>query len=62
MDSASTPRLRATFAIYVALVAATAVVGPRIMSTGWYYLCGVLGFVCVTLACLGRIWTLQHAR
>jgi len=57
MDSASTPRLRATFAIYVALVAATAVVGPRIMPTGWYYLCGVLGFVCVTLACLGRIWT-----
>ena len=27
-ESASTPRLRATFAIYVALVAATAVVGP----------------------------------
>jgi len=56
-DSASTPRLRATFAIYIGLVAASAAVGPREMSAWWYYLSGVLGFVCVTLACLGRIWT-----
>jgi protein-S-isoprenylcysteine O-methyltransferase Ste14 len=56
-ESASTPRLRATFAIYLALVAATAVVGPRAVPASWYYLSGVLGFVCITLACLGRIWT-----
>jgi len=56
-ESASTPRLRATFAIYVALVAAAAVVGPRQVSTAWYYTCGALGFICVSLACLGRIWT-----
>jgi protein-S-isoprenylcysteine O-methyltransferase Ste14 len=56
-DSASTPRLRATFAIYIALVAAAAVVGPRELSSGWYYLCGALGLVCVAIACLGRIWT-----
>lgn len=56
-ESASTPRLRATFAIYLALVAATAVVGPDAVSGGWYYLSGALGFVLVALACLGRIWT-----
>ncbi len=56
-DSASTPRLRATFAIYIGLVAASAFVGPRAMMTAWYYVSGALGFVCVTLACLGRIWT-----
>jgi protein-S-isoprenylcysteine O-methyltransferase Ste14 len=56
-ESASTPRLRATFAIYLALVAATAVVGPVSVPVGWYYLSGALGFVLVTLACLGRIWT-----
>jgi protein-S-isoprenylcysteine O-methyltransferase Ste14 len=56
LDSASTPRLRATFAIYLALVAVTAVIGPRAMPGTWYYLAGVLGFICVTLACLGRIW------
>jgi protein-S-isoprenylcysteine O-methyltransferase Ste14 len=56
-ESPSTPRLRATFAIYVALIAATAVVGPREVSAAWYYLAGVAGFICVALACLGRIWT-----
>jgi protein-S-isoprenylcysteine O-methyltransferase Ste14 len=56
-ESPSTPRLRATFAIYVALIAATTVVGPREMSAAWYYLAGVAGFICVALACLGRIWT-----
>jgi protein-S-isoprenylcysteine O-methyltransferase Ste14 len=56
-ESASTPRLRATFAIYLALVASSAVIGPGSLPTGWYYLSGVLGFVCVALACLGRIWT-----
>src|SRR5882672_454668 len=55
-DSASTPRLRATFAIYLALVAATAVVGPRELPVGWHYLTGFAGFMLVALACLGRIW------
>ena len=55
-ESASTPRLRTTFAIYVALVAATAIVGPREIPAGWHYLAGAAGFVCVALACLGRIW------
>ena len=57
MDSASTPRLQATFAIYVGLVAATAFIGPRAPSSAWYYISATLGFVCVALACLGRIWT-----
>ena len=55
-DSASTPRLRTTFAIYVGLVAATAVVGPREIPAGWHYLAGVAGFICVALGCLGRVW------
>jgi protein-S-isoprenylcysteine O-methyltransferase Ste14 len=56
-ESPSTPRLRATFAIYVALIAATTVVGPKEVAAAWYYLAGVGGFICVALACLGRIWT-----
>jgi protein-S-isoprenylcysteine O-methyltransferase Ste14 len=56
-ESASTPRLRTTFAIYLALVAATAVVGPREIPAGWHYLAGFAGFIFVALACLGRIWT-----
>ena len=56
-ESASTPRLRATFAIYLALVAAAAVVGPDEVGSPWYYLAGAAGFVCVVLACLGRIWS-----
>jgi protein-S-isoprenylcysteine O-methyltransferase Ste14 len=55
-ESASTPRLRTTFAIYLALVAATAVVGPRQIAVVWSHLAGIAGFVCVALACLGRIW------
>jgi protein-S-isoprenylcysteine O-methyltransferase Ste14 len=55
-ESASTPRLRATFAIYLALVAATSVVGPKDVSAWWYYSAGGAGFLCVALACLGRIW------
>jgi protein-S-isoprenylcysteine O-methyltransferase Ste14 len=55
-ESASTPRVRTTFAIYLALVAVTAVVGPRAVSPAWYYLSGALGFICVVLACLGRLW------
>jgi len=55
-ESASTPRLRATFAIYLALIAATAVIGPREIPLGWHYLTGAVGFLCVALACLGRIW------
>lgn len=56
-ESASTPRLRATFAIYVALVVATAVVGPTGLPPVARHLADVLGFVLVVLACLGRIWT-----
>jgi len=56
-ESASTPRLRATFAIYLALVAASTVIGPRGIDPTGYYVSGVLGFICVTLACLGRLWT-----
>lgn len=56
-ESASTPRLRATFVIYLALIVATALVGPRTAPEWWYYGTGIVGFVCVTLACLGRIWT-----
>jgi protein-S-isoprenylcysteine O-methyltransferase Ste14 len=55
-ESASTPRLRATFATYLALVAATTVVGPREIPFGWNYVADIGGFVCVALACLGRIW------
>lgn len=55
-DSASTPRLRATFAIYLALVTATTIIGPKAVAASWYYLTGVVGFLCVALACLGRIW------
>jgi protein-S-isoprenylcysteine O-methyltransferase Ste14 len=55
-DSASTPRLRATFAIYLALIAATTVLGPRELPVGWSYLTSVLGFICVSVACLGRVW------
>ena len=56
-ESASTPRLRATFAIYLALVAASTIIGPDVVSGTGYYVAGVLGFICVALACLGRIWT-----
>ena len=55
-ESASTPRLRATFAIYLALVAATLVIGPQGISATWHYLTGLVGFLFVALACLGRIW------
>jgi protein-S-isoprenylcysteine O-methyltransferase Ste14 len=55
-ESASTPRLRATFAIYLALIAATAVIGPKAVPPGAYYIFNILGFILVALACLGRIW------
>jgi protein-S-isoprenylcysteine O-methyltransferase Ste14 len=55
-ESASTPRLRATFATYLALVAATTVVGPREIPVSWSYVAGIAGFLCVAAACLGRIW------
>jgi protein-S-isoprenylcysteine O-methyltransferase Ste14 len=55
-ESASTPRLRATFAIYIGLIAATAFVGPTTLPAMVYYLSGSLGFVLVVLACLGRVW------
>lgn len=56
-DSASTPRLRATFAIYIALIAATVFVGPREIKPWLYYSMGIAGFICVALACLGRLWS-----
>lgn len=56
-ESASTPRLQATFAIYLALVAATAVWGPRDVAAATRYASGIAGFLCVALACLGRIWS-----
>src|SRR3954469_23981622 len=55
-DSASTPRLRATFAIYLGLVAATAVLGPKQVGALPYYATGIAGFLLVALACLGRLW------
>ena len=56
-ESASTPRLRMTFAIYLALVVSAAVVGPDQVASTWYYVSGFVGFICVTLACLGRLWS-----
>jgi protein-S-isoprenylcysteine O-methyltransferase Ste14 len=56
-ESASTPRLRATFAIYLALIAVSAVIGPRQVSPFAWYSSGIAGFLCVMLACLGRLWT-----
>jgi protein-S-isoprenylcysteine O-methyltransferase Ste14 len=55
-DSASTPRLRITFAIYLALIATASVVGPDQVAGWQYYAMGIAGFICVSLACLGRIW------
>ena len=55
-ESASTPRLRITFAIYVALIIAAVIVGPRQMPAWLYCLMSITGIVCVILACLGRIW------
>ena len=55
-DSASTPRLRITFAIYLALIASAAIVGPRQMATWHYYAMSIAGFLCVCLGCLGRVW------
>lgn len=56
-ESASTPRLRATFAIYLGLVVVTAFWGPGDLGTAAGYAGGVAGFLCVCLACLGRLWT-----
>ena len=59
-ESASTPRLRTTFAVYLALVGATAIAGPRALPASGYYFAGITGFVCVALACLGastKFWT-----
>lgn len=55
-ESASTPRLRATFAIYLALIVAAAFLGPRQIGPLAYHVAGVTGFLCVALACLGRLW------
>ncbi len=55
-ESVSTPRLRATFAIYLVLIVAAAFIGPRGVGSWAYYVTGAIGFLCVALACLGRIW------
>jgi protein-S-isoprenylcysteine O-methyltransferase Ste14 len=55
-ESASTPRLRTTFGIYLALIPASALVGPRDVPFALHALAGCAGFVLVALACLGRIW------
>jgi protein-S-isoprenylcysteine O-methyltransferase Ste14 len=55
-ESASTPRLRATFAIYLALIPVTALIGPREIPLALHLLAGCVGFVLIALACLGRIW------
>ncbi|HEX6637954.1 MAG TPA: hypothetical protein VF033_09885, partial [Steroidobacteraceae bacterium] len=55
-ESASTPRLRITFAIYLALIGATATLGPRAVAGWLHYTMSVAGFVLVCLACLGRVW------
>jgi protein-S-isoprenylcysteine O-methyltransferase Ste14 len=55
-ESASSPRLRITFAIYLALIATSAVLGAEQVAPWRYYAMSLVGFVCVTLACLGRIW------
>ncbi len=55
-ESASTPRLRVTFAIYVALIPATTLIGPREIPFFWHLAFGFAGFFFVALACLGRIW------
>jgi protein-S-isoprenylcysteine O-methyltransferase Ste14 len=56
-QSASTPRLRATFWLYLALLVATAFVGPRVArGQPADLLLAATGFVLVVLACLGRIW------
>lgn len=56
-ESASTPRLHATFAIYIGLVIATTQIGPREIAPTAYALAGVAGFALVVLGCLGRIWS-----
>ena len=56
-ESASTPRLRATFAIYLGAGGGHRDRrAQRRCRPAWYYISGVLGFLCVALACLGRIW------
>jgi protein-S-isoprenylcysteine O-methyltransferase Ste14 len=55
-DSASTPRLRATFAIYLALIVTTTTIGPQQQPPWLYYAMSIAGFTCVILAVLGRIW------
>lgn len=56
-DSASTPRLRTTFAIYLALIATSTVIGPQQVPSWLYFAMSISGFICVALACLGRIWS-----
>lgn len=55
-QSASTPRLRATLAGYVALLAATALATPRPLAAATAAVVDALALACVVLAVLGRIW------
>ncbi len=54
--SASTPRLRATLAGYLGLLAATALATPRPLAGIASALIDALALACVVLAVLGRIW------
>jgi protein-S-isoprenylcysteine O-methyltransferase Ste14 len=55
-QSASTPRLRATLALYLALAAAATIVGPSPLAPATEQLLQVVSLLAVALACFGRIW------
>jgi protein-S-isoprenylcysteine O-methyltransferase Ste14 len=54
--SASTPRLRATLFVYIALIVASALVGPRAIDPAIDAAARSIGLLLVALAVLGRIW------
>jgi protein-S-isoprenylcysteine O-methyltransferase Ste14 len=54
--STSTPRLRVTYTLYALLVPAAACIGPAPLPRLLDFALGVAAFLCVALACLGRIW------
>jgi protein-S-isoprenylcysteine O-methyltransferase Ste14 len=54
--SASTPRLRATLFVYVALIVASVLVGPRTVGPAIDAAARSVGLLLVALAVLGRVW------
>jgi protein-S-isoprenylcysteine O-methyltransferase Ste14 len=54
--SASTPRLRATLLVYVALILASAFIGPRALGPALDALSRSIGLLLVAAAIFGRIW------